>query len=106
MLKMSLSLFVLVIFISMGFAQQRSVTGEPVTVTGKINYMDRTGSYYLQSEKPHSVLIIVNQDPKILEALKVSGKTVTVEGKLTGGADLLFVEKIDGKPYIGLHVIR
>lgn len=106
MLRVVLSLSAVTILIGIGFAQQRTVTGEPITITGQISHMDRIGSYYVKSESPRTVLIIVNQDPKILEELKKSGKTVTVEGKLTEGADLVFIEKIDGKPYVGTHVIR
>ena len=105
-LKIVLSLSVITILIGVGFAQQRKTTGEPVTITGKIGHMDRIGSYYVRSESPRTVLIIVNQDPKILEELKKTEKTVTIEGKLTEGADLVFVEKIDGKPYVGTRVIK
>jgi hypothetical protein len=104
LLKIGLSLFAIVIFISMGLAQQRPIDGEPVILTGKIGHMDRIGSYYVKGETPPAMVIIVNQDPKLLEELRASGKTVTVEGRLTLGADLLFVEKIDGKPYMGSRV--
>ena len=99
-----LSLSTLISFLSIAFAQQKPIMGEPITVTGKIAYGARTGGYYIQGEKPPAVLIIVNQNPEILGELAKAGKEVTVEGRLREGADLFFVEKIDGKPYMGTFV--
>ena len=45
--------------------------------------------------------MVVNPNPKLLGQLSKSGKIVTIQGRLEGGADLLFIEKIDGKPYHG-----
>ena len=44
--------------------------------------------------------MIVNQDTQWLEKLLKNGKRVTIEGRLRG-AEFLFIEKIDGKPYRG-----
>lgn len=75
--------------------------GTPVTVKGKIGYMTSTRTYVVQGEAPPDALFIVNADPKVLEELMRSGKTVTIEGHYTIGADHLFIEKIDGKVYRG-----
>lgn len=77
------------------------VEGTKVTIKGKIGYMKNINGYVVQGEAPPDLLIIVNQDPKLLETLMKSGKSVTVEGHYTIGADHLFIEQIDGKPYKG-----
>ncbi len=43
----------------------------------------------------------MNADAKVLEPLSNSGRTVSIQGRLPMGADALFIEKIDGKPYSG-----
>ena len=75
--------------------------GTKVTVKGKIGYMKNISGYVIQGEAPPDELFIVNQDPKLLETLMKSGKTMTIEGHYTIGADHLFIEKIDGKAYQG-----
>ena len=75
--------------------------GTKVTVKGKIGYMKSGSAYVVQGEAPPDELFIVNEDPKLLEELMKSGKTVTIEGHYTIGADQLFIEKIDGKVYRG-----
>jgi hypothetical protein len=75
--------------------------GTKVTVKGKIGYMKSVSAYVIHGEAPPDELFIVNPDPKILETLMKSGKTVTIEGHYTIGADHLFIEKIDGKAYQG-----
>jgi len=45
--------------------------------------------------------MVVNPNPKFLGQLSKSGKIVTIQGRMEGGADLLFIEKVDGKPYRG-----
>ena len=75
--------------------------GNKITVTGKIVYMKAYGGYCVQGEVPARMFFVVNEDPKILEELKTSGKTVTIEGQRTMGADHLFIEKIDGQRYQG-----
>lgn len=66
---------------------------------GKIDYMENLGGYFVRGEEPPEEYFIVNQDPKLLEELMKSRKTVTIEGHSTIGADHLFIEKIDGQPY-------
>jgi hypothetical protein len=73
--------------------------GEKVTMHGKIEFMKTMGGYFLNTENPHQEMIIVNQNPKMLEGFQKSGKKVTVKGHLTTGAEFLFIESIDGKPY-------
>ena len=76
--------------------------GEPkVTLTGKIGYMKNVDAYVVKGENPPENCFVVNPNKKALEALYKSQKTVTVVGHYTVGADQLFIEKIDGKPYKG-----
>jgi len=72
-----------------------------VTVTGKIGYMKNLDAYIVKGENPPDQCFVVNPNNKVLEALYKSQKTVTVVGHYTIGADHLFIEKIDGKPYKG-----
>jgi hypothetical protein len=86
-----------------GFAQEPATNKDmkKVTIKGKIGYMERLGGYYVMGENPPSELFIVNQNQKTLEKLKKNGKTVTIEGRLTIGADHLMIKKINGKKYSG-----
>lgn len=74
---------------------------EKVTVKGKILYMKSLGGYYLMGEDPPGEMIIENPNPGLLKRLHESGKTVTVKGYNTVGADRFFIETIDGKTYRG-----
>jgi len=86
---------------SIGFAQEATSNKDisQVTIKGKIGYMESLGGYYVQGEDPPSELFIVNKNQKVLKKLKNSGKTHTIKGYLTIGADHLMIEKIDGKKY-------
>ena len=93
-----------------GFAQQaaskRSDTGgfqagSKMTLVGQIDYKKNMGGYYVKSENPPAVLFIDNQNVKQLEKLSKSKKQLSIQGHATAGADYLFIEKIDGKPYQG-----
>ena len=75
--------------------------GTKVIVKGKVGYMKNSNTYVIKGEAPPDELFIVNPDPKLLETLMKSGKTVTIEGHYTIGADHLFVERIDGQAYRG-----
>jgi hypothetical protein len=103
--RIILVLSVFAILISIAFAQGPP-KGEPVTLKGKIGHVERPGGYYVQSEKPSSRLWIVNQDPRVLAELEKGGQLLTIEGRLTIGADHLFIEKIDGKPYVKPYLDR
>lgn len=70
-----------------------------VTMKGKIGYIERSGEFTVIGENPPSVVLIVNPNKKVLDKLKKSGKTVTIEGHFTIGADHLMIDKIDGKEY-------
>ncbi len=74
--------------------------GQPVTVKGKIAFMQNLGGYIVNGEDPFGEFMIVNQDPQLLEGLLKNGQKVTIEGRLRG-AEFLTIEKIDGKPYRG-----
>lgn len=104
LLQISLSLLIIAAVACSGVSQPTStpkIEGTKTTVKGKIGYMKNLGGYIVQGENPPDELFIVNQDPKLLEDLMKSGKTVTIEGHYTIGADHLFIEKIDGQPYRG-----
>ena len=77
-----------------------SEMGQPVVVKGKIAFMKNLGGYIVNGEDPFGEFMIVNQDAQWLEKLLKNGKRVTIEGRLRG-AEFLFIEKIDGKPYRG-----
>ncbi len=74
--------------------------GPTFTVKGKIDYWNNK-DYVVIGEEPPRTYFIVNQEPKILEELFKSKKTITIEGRRTTGADNLFIEKIDGQTYRG-----
>ena len=73
--------------------------GQPVVVKGKVTYTERVDKYFVNGERPLTQLMVVNPNPKLLGQLSKNGKFVTIQGHLAGGADLLFIEKIDGKSY-------
>ena len=105
-----ISLLVLSLLASLGCAQRSvqapgaaSVTpeGPTFTVKGKIDYWKYLDGYVIIGEEPARTYFIVNQEPKILEELSKSKKTITIEGHRTTGADNIFIEKIDGQTYQG-----
>jgi hypothetical protein len=97
-----LSIFVLAAFsIAADKAGSQKAEEPKVTLTGKIGFMQNLGGYFLKGENPPEESMIVNQNKKVLETLFKSQKTITVVGHYTIGADHLFIEKIDGKPYKG-----
>ena len=75
----------------------------PIIVFGKIEYLQSEGGYFIRGDHPYGRLFkIANQNPEILEPLLKSGnKHVNIEGRLTAGTNILFIEKIGGKPYTG-----
>jgi hypothetical protein len=72
---------------------------QKVTMKGKIGYMEQSRVYLVICENPPDEVFIVNPNKKVLDKLKKSGKTVTIEGHYTIGADHLMIDKIDGKKY-------
>jgi len=74
---------------------------QTITIKAKIGFMKNLGGYYIEGVEPPGTIMIDNQNRPLLKKLKKSGKTVTIEGYQTLGADHLFVEKIDGKKYSG-----
>ena len=104
------ALLVLSLLASVGCAQrsvqaQGAASGIPegskITVKGKIDYWKNLNDYVLIGEEPPRTFFIVNQDPKTMEELFRSKKTITIEGRRTTGADNIFIEKIDGQAYRG-----
>ncbi len=72
------------------------------TIQGTIDFMERLGGYFIRGQNPGGEFFIVNQNRKVLKALKESGKTVTIQGYITNqGAEYFFIQKIDGKKYTG-----
>ena len=82
-------------------AETAKAEGTPITVKGKIDFMKNLGGYFILGDIPAREYIIMNENPKVLEELYKSGKTVTIEGRIVRGAEYLFIEKIDGQPYTG-----
>jgi hypothetical protein len=82
-------------------AETTKPEGSPITIKGKIDYMKNLGGYFVLGDVPAREYFIENQDLKLLEALYKSGKVVTIEGRIVRGAEYLFIDKIDGKPYTG-----
>ncbi len=101
-----LLVFALVVWIAPLSCAQRQVPvqgaasvapeGPIITVEGKIDYWKNLDDYVVIGPRTY---FIVNQDRKLLEELFKTGKTISIEGRRTTGADNLFIEKIDGKPY-------
>ncbi len=75
--------------------------GPPITIKGKIDFMQSLGGYFVHGEEPGGEFFIMNMNTKVLEDLYKSGKTVTIEGRIVRGAEYLLIEKIDGQPYTG-----
>jgi len=73
----------------------------PIFVIGKIEYLQSEGGYFIRGDHPYGKIFrIANQNPELLEPLLKSGnKHVNIEGRLTEGTNILFIEKIWGKPY-------
>ena len=67
-------------------------------VKGKITLLG--GRYYVMGQNPPGELLIENTNSKILGELLKSGKTLLIEGHTTLSADLFFIEKIEGQPYL------
>ncbi len=67
-----------------------------VTITGKIAKAEQ--GYIIQGQKPRELFTILNANPKVLDKLVKSGKTVTIEAVSVVG-DNVNIKKIDGKTY-------
>ncbi len=105
LVQIILSLSIITMVACSGLNQKPAETakpeGSPITVKGKIEYMDRLGGYFVHGLEPGGELFIVNQDPKLLDGLMKGGKTLTIEGRIVRGAEYLYIDKIDGQPYRG-----
>jgi hypothetical protein len=96
------AVFLLLLFTAGTVFSQGSVTNkevQKVTMKGKIGYNERSAVYTITGEAPPDMVFIVNPNKKVLDKLKKSGKTVTIEGHYTIGADHLAIDKINGKKY-------
>jgi hypothetical protein len=84
---------------------QRWVSADPegprMTVKGTIEYNESLGGYFVHGLEPGGELFIVNQNPRVLDDLLKSGKTLIIEGRIVKGAEYLFIEKVNGQPYVG-----
>ena len=103
-LSIVLSLLVTAIAANIGFAQGQAQDTKKeefkITIQGKIGHMEQLGGYFVLGVEPGGEWMILNQDPKVLEQLMKSQKTLTIEGRLRA-PEYLTIEKIDGKPYTG-----
>jgi hypothetical protein len=80
--------------------KQSTAAVKPKTfaITGKIT--KAVYAYIIQAQKPPERFAIMNPNPKVLDSLVKSGKTVTVEAVRVMG-DNVNIRKIDGEPYKG-----
>jgi hypothetical protein len=103
-------LFLVMIFADPGFSQKnlqeqttegKTPESSRIFVIGRIQYQQSEGGYFIRGDHPFGIIFrIANQDPEALEALLKSGsKHINIEGRLTAGTNILFIEKINGKPY-------
>jgi len=103
--RVVLSVLVVTLVACSGLNQKPAETtkqeGSPITIKGKIDFMKNLGGYFVHGEEPGGEFFIMNENPKVLEELYKSGKTVTIGGRIVRGAEYLFIEKIDGQPYAG-----
>lgn len=65
-------------------------------ITGRIAKVEQ--GYVIQGQKPLELFTILNANPKVLDKLVKSGKTVTIEAVSVVG-DNVNIRKIDGKDY-------
>jgi hypothetical protein len=103
-------LLAIALLTAFGCAQQQIKTqqaansaseGPNMTVKGTIEYNESLGGYFVHGLEPGGELFIVNQNPRVLEDLVKSGKSLIIEGRIVKGAEYLYIEKIDGKAYRG-----
>jgi hypothetical protein len=74
-------------------AAARSMT---MSITGKIAKTEQ--GYIIQGQAPPEIFTILNPNPKVLDGLVKSGKTVTIEAVSVLG-DNVNIQKIEGKAY-------
>jgi hypothetical protein len=85
-------------------AEKTNADQNKIIIKGKIaSFGDR---YYVLGQNPPGEFLIENENSKVLGALLKEGKILTVEGHTTLGADLLFIEKINGKKYFAAKTGR
>jgi hypothetical protein len=112
LIGITLTLSIVALVACTSFAQQKphgqTPEGKPpesssIFVVGKIEYNQSEGGYFIRGDHPYGKIFrIANQSPELLEPLLKSGdKHVNIEGRLTPGTNILFVEKIRGKAYLG-----
>jgi hypothetical protein len=72
-----------------------------ISIFGKIENQQSEGGYFIRGDHPFGKIFrIANQKPELLEPLlKTGDKHISIEGRLTTGTNILFIEKIWGKPY-------
>jgi len=105
-----LTLLILALFACTGFAQQKpqgqaaegkALESSSIFVIGKIEYQQSEGGYFILGDHPYGKIFrIANQKPEVLEPLlKTGDKHINIEGRLTTGTNILFIEKIWEKSY-------
>jgi hypothetical protein len=104
------ALFLVMIFANPGFSQKNPQEQIPegktpessrIFVIGRIEYQQSEGGYFIRGDHPFGrIFRIANQNPEALEPLLKSGsKHINIDGRLTAGTNILFIEKINGQPY-------
>jgi hypothetical protein len=111
-----LMLFALCLFLALNLANSAFSQSEPqkqgpeskapespkVLVFGKIAYLESQGGYFIKGDGPYDTYEITNQIPELLEPFIKSGqKVVRFQGYWTVKKKVFFIEKLDGKPYVG-----
>jgi hypothetical protein len=119
MMKKKISVLMLCIMLAAclagtGFAKDQIATpvatpqmeqGQQIVVKGKVSFAQRLGGYFINGRDPAGEFMIVNQNQALLKGLLKSKKNVTIDGHLRG-ADFLFIEKINGRPYKGTPAVK
>lgn len=101
-----LSILILTFCVSAGTCQDKDKSQPPLQdpqkiLEGRIVYLKSYGGFVLITQAPHEEYKIINKNEKILGDLAKQRKIVKIEGRFPQGAYFLFIEKIDGKEYLG-----
>jgi hypothetical protein len=81
---------------------------QPITLVARIGYALNHGGYYVMNnpQRQSGNKTIVNQNYKVLKALRRQGRAVTIQGRVNPMdflANYIVIERINGRPYHGSH---
>jgi hypothetical protein len=81
----------------------KATESSSVFIIGRIEYLYSEGGYFIRGDHPYAKIFrIANQNLDLLEpVLKTKDKHVTIEGRLEPGTNIVFIERLWGKPYAG-----